>query len=486
MMTSECSEPAESLFKILSEQVLREKMYIKRILLFALIFILVSDFNCSNIMAEELSFNQALERMYSVNESLKASKSGLDKSEYEKKAVQGLYFPKLWMSGTHAYIDDEITVDLNDIRTVIGTLHGINPSLLPSFESKVQDSQFSNADINFSWMIFTGGKITAANKAANASVLEHKAQLLYITSILTTELVERYYGYILSMEAAKVYKQVLDGIEQHLNQARKLEKSGILSNSERLHAEVAYADALRQYKKSVRKTQIVQAGLKNTLASRETITPVSNLFLTRKIKSLEEYIEDARINNHLLKKIAAKKEQAIQGINAQKSSHMPKVYLFGTYELYQDDLTLLEPEWAAGVGVSLPLFEGFSTTNKVMAAKKRTEQVRYIEAKAKRDIETLVEKIHNELMMEIEQFEALKKSMEFANENVRVRKRAFGAGMATSLSLVDAHLALSKVKIEKLNAVYEFDVALAKLLEVCGLSQQYNSYQNYNDVEVQF
>ena len=89
-------------------------------------------------------------------------------------------------------------------------------------------------------------------------------------------------------------------------------------------------------------------------------------------------------------------------------------------------------------------------------------------------------------MMEIEQFEALRTSMEFANENVRVRKRAFNAGMATSLSVVDAQLALSKVKIEKLNAVYEFDVALAKLLEVCGMSGQYERYQDYNDVEVQF
>jgi outer membrane protein TolC len=58
--------------------------------------------------------------------------------------------------------------------------------------------------------------------------------------------------------------------------------------------------------------------------------------------------------------------------------------------------------------------------------------------------------------------------------------------MTTSLNVVDAQLALSKVKIEKLNAVYAFDVALAQLLEVCGLSQTYGVYQNNDDVEVQF
>lgn len=475
----------------MKEQVLRKIMdfkekgigQIKKIMVLAIFFILVSGFNCLTMMAEELSFKQALERMYVANDALKASESGVDKSEYERKAAQGLYFPKIWLTGKHTYINNDISIDLNDIRTVIGTLHGINPEMLPSFESKVQGSQFSNADINLSWLIFTGGKITAANRAAQAHVTENREQQLYTKSILTTELAERYYGYILSREAAKVYKQVLEGIEQHRNQAEKLEKSGMLATAERLHAEVAYADALRQYKKSVRKTQVVQAGLKNTLSSDEAIVPVSNLFLTRKIKSLEDYIDDARNNNHLLKQVKAKKEQAVQGYEAQKSSHMPKVYLFGKYELYQDDLTLLEPEWAVGVGVNFSIFEGFSNTHKIMAAKKLHEQVRYIEKKAKQDIETLVEKIHNELMMEIEQFEALKASLAFATENVRVRERAFNAGMATSLSVVDAQLALSKVKIEKLNAVYEFDVALAKLLEVCGQSEQYESYQNNSDGE---
>ena len=457
-----------------------------RIILFTVFFILGSIFNCLNTMALELSFKQALDKMYIVNESLKASKSGVDKSEYERKAAQGLYFPKLWMDGKHTYIDDDIVIDLNDIRSVMGTLHGIDPEILPSFETTVQDSQFSNANISFSWTIFTGGKILAANRAAEANVMENKEQLLHTRSILTTELAKRYFGYILSKEAVKVYKEVLDGIEQHLNQAQKLEESGMLANSERLHAEVAYADALRNYKRSVRKTNIAQAGLKNTLSSEETITPLSNLFLTKKIKRLEEYIDSAQKYNHLLKGIAAKKEQAIQKYQAEKSSHMPNVYLFGKYELYKNDLTLLEPEWAAGAGVNLSLFEGFSNTHKIMAAKKLKEQIRHFEEKAKRDIDTLVENNYNEIMMEIEQFEALTTSKKFANENFRVRKRAFKAGMATSLSVVDAQLALSKVKFERLNAVYAFDIALAELLEVCGLSEQYEGYQHNNDVEVQF
>ncbi|MCK5100824.1 MAG: TolC family protein, partial [Desulfobacteraceae bacterium] len=454
-----------------------ETRQVKKILLLACCFIFVSGFGCLNGTAGELTFKQALEKMYFKNEALKATESAVGRSEYLQKAAQGLYYPKIWVDGKHTRMDDEISIDLNDIRLVMGTLHGIDPQMLPSFESRVQNSCFSTANINFSWMLFTGGKILAANRAADAKILENQEQFLYTKSILTTELVKRYYGYLLSLEAASVYKDMLKGIEQHLSQTRKLEKSGMIAKSERIHAEAAHAEALRKYKKSIRKTEIVQAGLKNTLSSEEIIIPVSPLFLTKKILPLREYLDSAKQENHLLKKLGAKKELAIQGYKAELSSHMPKVYLFGKYELYKNDLTLLDPEWAVGVGVKLSLFEGFSNTYKIMAAKKQKESIVYFKAKAMRDINTLVEKKYNELMMEIEQFEALETSMRFANESLRVHERAFKSGMTTSLNVVDAQLALSKVKIEKLNAVYEFDVVLAELLEVCGLSEKYEDYQ---------
>jgi len=460
--------------------------FFKKLIIFTIYFTFVSGFGCLTVNARELTFKQALEQMQSKNETLKASESKVDKSEYEKKAARGLYLPKIWVEGKNTSIDEDLVIDLNDIRQVMGTLHGIDSALLPSFESKIQSSNFSNVNINFSWVVFTGGKILAANRALDARVIENQEQLLYTESILTTELAKRYYGYRLSIEAANVYKQVLDGIEEHLNQAKKLEKNGMLAKSERLHAEVAYADALRKYKKSLRKTKIIQAGLKNTLSSEEIITPVSPLFITKKIQPLEAYLDTARHENHVLKQIAAKKEIAAQAYNIELSSHMPKIYFFGKYELYKDDLTLMEPEWAAGVGVNLSLFEGFSNIHKIMAAKKFKEQVGHFAAKAMRDIDTVVEIKYNELMTAIEQFEALESTMEFANENYRVQKNSFMAGITTSLNAVDAQLALSKVKIEKLNAIYEFDVALAQLLEVCGLSKKYEAYQNNDDVEVRF
>jgi len=99
-------------------------------------------------------------------------------------------------------------------------------------------------------------------------------------------------------------------------------------------------------------------------------------------------------------------------------------------------------------------------------------------------IETLAEKRYQEVMKALEQYDANETARRFAEEYLRVRKRAFEEGYATSLDVVDAQLSLSKVKTERLVAVYEFDVALAELLETSGHSERFEEYVIRSDVEV--
>ena len=59
---------------------------------------------------------------------------------------------------------------------------------------------------------------------------------------------------------------------------------------------------------------------------------------------------------------------------------------------------------------------------------------------------------------------------------VRMRRKAFAEGMATSTEVVDAEVMLSKVRIAVLLAYYEYDVALANLLSLCGAPERFERY----------
>jgi outer membrane protein TolC len=173
----------------------------------------------------------------------------------------------------------------------------------------------------------------------------------------------------------------------------------------------------------------------------------------------------------------ANQELAHQGYMKEIAQYSPDIFIFGSKDIANKDLSIYTPEWFVGAGATMTLFDGMSRYNKVNAASATEKRVASAMRQADKDIETLVEKSYNELMKDVEQIQTLEKSVEFAEEYLRVRETAFMAGFGTSIDLVDARLNLSKVKIERLQALYEFDVSLARLLEVSGLSEQYESYR---------
>jgi len=434
-----------------------------------------------------MSFDQALGRLREKNESLKAARVEEEQRKHEKAAAKGLFFPKVQFGVRYTRIDEPIAIDLNDIRTVILGLHPLVPGeVVPSFEKPVQDDTFRRTNVTASWPIFTGGQILAANRAADAFLEESREKRRYTESTLMSELVRRYFGLRLTRNISTVRKQVMDGMDKHLYQAKKLEENGMIARAERLHAQVAWAESEREYKRAGRNEEIARTVLSNILSSEDAIDPTSHLFLLRKVESLAEFRTRALDNNPILKQLATKKEAAHQAYKKEVGTLFPQVFLFGQHELQRDDLTLLDPEWAVGVGANFTLFEGGARSNRLKAARSVEEKVLYLEQRAKRDIETLVEKKYQELMKAMEQYEALEAALVSAREYLRVRTRSFEEGFATSVDVVDAQLAISRVKIESLAAVYDFDVALAELLEASGESERFETYRARADLEVSF
>ena len=133
--------------------------------------------------------------------------------------------------------------------------------------SSIQDENLFTLGGGIVWNVFTGGKILSNHAAARAKLEATNEKYKQITNELTIELVKRYYGLRLAEDLIEVRKQVLETAQKHLSNAIKLEKEGIISTSERLHAEVAYSDAKRDYQASLRDINIVEEGLKSLIKS---------------------------------------------------------------------------------------------------------------------------------------------------------------------------------------------------------------------------
>ena len=417
-----------------------------------------------------LSFAEAAAAARRGNESLLVARSEVRQRELEQGAARALRFPTLSVDPIYTHLGEQITLDLNPIRDVMLKLHPQVPaSLVPSFEETLFKQDMLRVPLTARWALFTGGRISAANRAADARVKDAQAQARQSEDGVLRGLVRAYFGLRLALEEKAVRADVLAGLEQHVREARRLEEEGLVARVERLSAEVARAEAERQLRRAGHDVEIARAGLANLLASDDPVgDPATALFVLGALEPAGAYRDKALARHPALARIAAQRDLARQGTAAQKGAYFPEVFAYGLYELRKGDLSPIEPEWMAGVGARFELFDGGSRGKKLAAARAQEERVALVERKARRDLGTLVERQHQEAEKALEQFQALEASRALADESLRARTRAFEEGLGTSLEVVDARLAQARVRLERLAAAYGFVNALAELLEASG------------------
>jgi len=473
-----------------------------------------------DLQVTPITFSDAYECMQSNSHVLKRASFEMNEKEAERKAAFGLHAPRFFVTANAIQMADPLTLDLTPVRDAINPLYEVlgkygnfsgvpNPDpntsgvmpILPDnistqvlrgkiqegqakmnsgeWDKMIQEKQFATVNANFIWPLYTGGKINAANKASAIYEEEAGLQKEQKQGELLSELASRYYGLVLAEQACKVREQVSEAMKKHLFDSQKLSEQGQIAKVEFLHAQVANSDADREVKKANREATIVKRALQNTMAVGDSsdLVPASQLFILKNIEPEDFYIDMALKNNPQMQQVDSKRELAATGVKLEKSNYLPTVALTGTYDLANKDLSPYVPDWLVGVGLKWSLFEGNSRYHNLQAARFREDQVEQAGMKAEEDIKTVIRKLHQQLGMQVEQLEELDKTLEFAKTYVESRNKAFHEGLSTSTELVDANLLLAKVKMERLQALYSYDVTLANLLQVCGNPDLFLEYQ---------
>jgi outer membrane protein TolC len=486
---------------------MKKKLFVK-VCLFSGCLAIVGS---SVMMAQEkdekfLTFDQALQISRQNSHTLKQMDYLQDEKKQEAQATKGYYLPKIGITATYMVMSDPLKLDLNPLVD-----NAILPAynILANFSSDayvkaysqaaydkisaydfteiIQEDKMGLVAATLNWPLFAGGKIRAANAAANIESKDVEEQRKQKDAELVSEVVERYYGLCLAQQALNVRLDVLKGMQKHLDDALKMEKEGLIANADVLHAKVYNAEAEREVNKAKRTIEILNEALANSLAldSVTKIKAISTLFYLDTIESLEYFKTLAYENSPLLKQVESKKELSRQNYKVQMSRIMPAVAIQGMYNILEKDYSPYAPDWMIGVGLKWNLFDGELGYKKIKAADLKTRQVEEFQEKATSDIYTMVSKLYQELEMYKEQLNELESARQFAEEYVRVREKAFHQDMSNATEVVDARLALAKVSVERLQAMYGYDLTLARLFQYAGIPDQFNNYRTKQGVKTE-
>ncbi|HDZ9244484.1 TolC family protein [Vibrio cholerae] len=444
--------------------------------------------------AAPLSFQEAWDLLQQQNNSLAAQRANVERYAHLKDATQNLNLPSVSVGANFTRLDQDVTLSGKQIVDSAGGIDpnliaNLSPSLLPlvthlgAAKSTITERDIFTSSIRAIWPIFTGGRITAAQDAAAGKEDEAQSQLAMEIQARYEDLAKYYFSVVLAKEVLATRIAVEEGLTQHRDNALKLEQQGQIAHVERLQADASLDKAKVERKKAQKTLDIAQSALTQILGATETVEPSGMLFINTSLPPMHAFIEQTLNTYPGLSLLDAKEKQASSLIKAEQGKYYPEVYLYGDYSLHEDDslASQMKPDWLVGVGVNIPLIENSGRSEQVKAANSAVNQVRYLKAQAKQDLSVLVEKTYLEAEQALEEVTGLNSSLNLAQENLRLRQKAFSQGLSTSVDVVDAELYLASIRTQQSLASFNYLISLNKLL---ALSSEMSSFSTYHQSAV--
>ena len=425
---------------------------------------------------QHLSFEEALELLHNGNQSLKIADKGVEIAKSEKGKLNAFWYPSVQSTGAFVHMSEKIEVKqplsqftdpakdfvhsiIPDDKIISGILDqiGANTLIFP-----LAPRNLTTVDVTAEWVLFSGGKRFHASKIGNTMVDLARESRAQVDATQRTLLAESYYGLRLAQQVVAVREETYRGLEKHYENALKLEATGMIDKAAR------------------KEEAVVQNALKTLLnieGENGEITPSSPLFINDSLPPKMEFILSVNTSNYLVNQLNLQEHMAKQQVKIDQSGYMPNIALFGKQTLYSHGIqSNLLPRTMIGVGFTWNLFDGLEREKRIRQSKLTRQTLALGQAKAKDDLAVGVDKLYSQMQKAQDNVRALNTTIELSEELVRMRKKAFTEGMATSTEVIDAETMLAKVKVARLAAYYEYDVALMNLLALCGTPEQFKQY----------
>ncbi|RYU65374.1 TolC family protein [Aliivibrio finisterrensis] len=429
-----------------------------------------------SVSAKSVDFDSAWKNVLNNHNGIAAERANVQRQESLASGTSDLNLPSITLSANYTYLDDDVTVSAEQVANSAGIAF---PAFFPNLTSTLSERDIFTSSIRAIWPIFTGGRISAAESAAEGKTDEARSQLKMKQQASYEDLAKYYFSVVLANEVVKTYSEVEQGLAKHRDNAVKLQQQGQIAKVERLQADAAYDKAKVDLRKAQQNSDIASAALRSMLQMNENITPETPLFINQKLPEMTAFIDNTLATYPGLDLLDAKEKQASSLIKAEKGSYYPEVYLYGNYNLYEGDSLSAEiaPDWMVGVGVNVPLLDNKGRSEKVAAAHSAVQQVQYLKKQAKEDLSLLVEKTYREALQAIDEYYGLASSIALAQENILLREKGFKQGLSTSLDVVDAELYLASIKTQRSLASFNYMISLVKLLALSDETDTFVQYQ---------
>lgn len=409
----------------------------------------------------DLNLPKTVQMALDYNRDIKNSQYALKKAEYAINQAQAGKKP---------------TVDYNfgaqRSRATDAATYSRAASLMGGANSV--SNAFSNG-ISVNIPLYTGGLVEGQIDVAKLGKTNAQEEILRVEQATKYSAIEGYYGLLAYQELQGVYHEAVDNLQGHLDNVQAQYNVGTKAKVDVLSSDVSLANAKTTAITADNNVAVAESNLNNILGlpleTKLNLADHQLPFDTYNI-SLQEAMDYAMKYRPEVLQAAIAVQEAERSIDIADAGNKPTVAITGGNDWADNTFPGIDANkrsWKVAAGVTYNFYDGGATKAKVNQAKQDLLVARETEQKTRESVQLQVKQAYLNIRSAAQKVEETQTVVDQARENYRIQNIRYQAGVGINLDVLDAQLSLNQAQVNHIQALYDYNVGIAKLEQVMGV-----------------
>lgn len=365
--------------------------------------------------------------------------------------------------------------------SIAGNIEKIDEDRLPELNGAAFGTDTNwTADIIAEQTIFAGARNYAGWSKAKYLEQASKYEFQGVVNDVLLQVQERFYALILASKQVKVQEEELKLLEEILKNERAKLEVGTVSDFTVLRAEVALANSRTPLIRSQNDLRLSYEELAKVLGinrlkrlnSDQPLEVEGELEFIPIELDIDTLIKTAIKNRPEIHRAELVLKAEKEGVTIARSGFLPTLSVYSAYgadkSRFSDNLGDREEGWRAGARVSWNIFDSFATYGRVQSAESQKLIARSDLKNIRLGVDIEVRRAYSSFLEAKELTKASSKVVEQAEESLRLARVRADAGSGIQLDILDSQVALTEAKSNKIRALHDYNLALAKVNKAIG------------------
>ncbi len=407
------------------------------------------------VKSDSLSLKSLIAEVVSTHPTVKSAEEALKNADARIGAARAGYYP---------------VVDANANFSNIGPVMKIYIPSMGTFQLYPENNY--SATINLRQVIYDFGRTKTNIELENEGRIIGEKALDQVRQKMAMATVNNFYTLAFLQHAIKIMDEQLATLQSHLKYIETLKSTGSATDYQVLSTKVKISTAESEKSDLIAALGIQQAYLCSLTGNnnripvvREELEVIAPVVTGDSLLSFAYHNRDEMAINH--------EKAVLAGLRYQFTKTLDKpvinfIAAGGAKNGYLPDLNQLKANYAVGVGISVPIFDGMKTKYNLQQAESAINSLHFENEGTQRNITSEVREAEEYVVLAKQKEMQFRLQLEQAQEAYSLAETSFRSGVITNLELLDANTTVSQSMLMLLKARIDYAASIYRLKAALG------------------